>query len=90
MPTYEYECADCAETYDVVQRMIDPPLKSCLKCGGTRVRKRLSIPTILVRRSQPSAFERETQGSGPFTIDATVPCDFRHPRMGFRLTKRQP
>lgn len=82
MPIYEYECADCGKSYDVLQRMSDPPLHSCVKCGGDHVTKRLSVPTIIVRRSAPTVAE----GTGGITIDA-VPDDFRHPRLGVATSR---
>jgi putative FmdB family regulatory protein len=33
MPTYEYECKSCGHTFDVFQRMSDPPLTNCPQCG---------------------------------------------------------
>ena len=34
MPTYEYECKKCNDTFDVFQNMSDKPLKKCPECGG--------------------------------------------------------
>jgi len=31
MPTYEYECAKCRKTFELVQSMKDNPLKTCPK-----------------------------------------------------------
>jgi putative FmdB family regulatory protein len=33
MPTYEYECTECHHHFDAVQKMADPPLKECPRCG---------------------------------------------------------
>jgi putative FmdB family regulatory protein len=41
MPTYEYECVECAHRFDVFQSIKDAPLDTCKKCGG-RVRKLIS------------------------------------------------
>ena len=35
MPTYEYECTTCRHHFDAVQKMADPPLKECPKCGNS-------------------------------------------------------
>ena len=35
MPIYEYRCDECGDSFDVLQRMIDDPLVTCKKCGGT-------------------------------------------------------
>jgi putative FmdB family regulatory protein len=34
MPTYEYECRKCGEAFEYFQRMSDPPMSVCEKCGG--------------------------------------------------------
>ncbi|MDT8395045.1 MAG: FmdB family zinc ribbon protein [bacterium] len=34
MPTYEYRCGKCKETFEIVQRITADPLDGCLKCGG--------------------------------------------------------
>ncbi len=34
MPTYDYECAKCGDTFEYFQKMTDLPLEKCPKCGG--------------------------------------------------------
>ena len=34
MPTYEYECTECGQKFDVFQKMTDSFLKECPKCKG--------------------------------------------------------
>jgi putative FmdB family regulatory protein len=34
MPIYEYECAKCGKTIEVIQKMSDKPLKKHEGCGG--------------------------------------------------------
>lgn len=34
MPIYEYECAKCGETIEVIQKFSDKPLKKHQGCGG--------------------------------------------------------
>lgn len=34
MPTYEYVCKSCGETFDVYQSFSDKPLKKHKSCGG--------------------------------------------------------
>lgn len=33
MPTYEYECLECKNRFEVFQSMNDAPVKDCVKCG---------------------------------------------------------
>ncbi len=34
MPTYEYKCLECGYRFDAFQKMTDPHLETCPKCGG--------------------------------------------------------
>ena len=34
MPTYEYKCLKCMEVFEVFQKMSDPPIEKCPKCGS--------------------------------------------------------
>jgi putative FmdB family regulatory protein len=34
MPIYEYNCAKCGKTFEIIQKMSDNPLKTHAKCGG--------------------------------------------------------
>ncbi|TYT75060.1 FmdB family zinc ribbon protein [Desulfobotulus mexicanus] len=45
MPIYEYECAQCGQVMDVLQKISDPPLTTCQGCGGS-VRKVMSQTTF--------------------------------------------
>ncbi len=38
MPTYSYQCTECADRFDVVQAFTDDALTKCEKCSG-RLRK---------------------------------------------------
>jgi putative FmdB family regulatory protein len=35
MPIYEYQCAKCGKTIEVIQKMSDKPLKKHEQCGGS-------------------------------------------------------
>jgi putative FmdB family regulatory protein len=39
MPTYEYTCQQCGETFEVFQSMKDAPLKTCPRCKKGRVKR---------------------------------------------------
>ncbi len=34
MPLYEYKCSSCGETFEVIQKFSDAPVKLHEKCGG--------------------------------------------------------
>ena len=35
MPIYEYQCENCGETAEVLQKFSDAPLSQCPACGGS-------------------------------------------------------
>jgi len=41
MPIYEYECDKCQEAFEISQKISEPPLTACPKCGSP-VRKLIS------------------------------------------------
>jgi putative FmdB family regulatory protein len=34
MPIYEYECRKCRQRHEIMQKMSDSPLTTCVVCGG--------------------------------------------------------
>ncbi|TAN35739.1 MAG: zinc ribbon domain-containing protein [Verrucomicrobia bacterium] len=49
MPTYEYECAQCADHFEKFQSIKAAPLKKCPQCGG-RVRRLIGTGAGLLFR----------------------------------------
>jgi len=45
MPIYEYQCLECLERTEVMQRVSDAPLTTCEKCGGS-LKKLISAPAF--------------------------------------------
>ena len=56
MPIYEYRCPE-GHTFELFQRMTDPPPPACEVCGASPVTKVLSSPAI------------HFKGSGFYTTD---------------------
>lgn len=50
MPIYEYQCSKCSERHEIIQRISDPPLEHCPKCGGD-MKKLFSSPAIQFKGS---------------------------------------
>lgn len=50
MPLYEYKCLNCGSSLEVLQKVHEPPLKKCPKCGGL-LKKVLSPPAIQFKGS---------------------------------------
>jgi putative FmdB family regulatory protein len=47
VPTYEYECGACHRTFEIRQRISEPPLTTCDVCGGPVHRLISAAPFIL-------------------------------------------
>lgn len=45
MPIYEYQCEECEQRTEAIQRLDDPPLEQCPHCGGS-LRKLMSAPAF--------------------------------------------
>lgn len=50
MPLYEYQCTDCGERVEIIQRLSDPPPAHCAKCNG-EMKKLVSAPAIQFKGS---------------------------------------
>jgi putative FmdB family regulatory protein len=50
MPIYEYQCTQCNERHETIQRFSDPPLSECPSCGGA-MKKLPSSPAIQFKGS---------------------------------------
>jgi putative FmdB family regulatory protein len=47
VPTYEYECPKCPRVFEVKQRITEPMLVACDRCGGPIHRLLSAAPFIL-------------------------------------------
>ncbi|MFL6417055.1 MAG: FmdB family zinc ribbon protein [Bryobacteraceae bacterium] len=50
MPLYEYECENCGDLFEVIQKFADEPLTMHEKCGG-KVHRILSAPALQFKGS---------------------------------------
>ncbi len=79
MPLYEYKCDSCGATFEVIQRVSDPPIRTCRACGGP-VHKVLSPPAIQFRgagwyvtdyaRKGKTEAEKPSEGKTPSPQDS--------------------
>ncbi len=79
MPIYEYQardgaasCAHCAQPFECLQRVSDPPLDKCPECGSPVV-KVFSVPSVgnsktsLDRRAKEAGFTKlQRLGKGEY------------------------
>ena len=48
MPIYEYDCSQCHQTSDALQKVNDPPPETCPHCGARNTLSRLLSRTSFV------------------------------------------
>lgn len=51
MPTYEYECPDCGNVFEEVQKITAPALTDCPKCQGKHVHRIISATAFHLKGS---------------------------------------
>lgn len=50
MPLYEYQCKKCQHRFEKIQKVSDPKIKKCPKCGG-QVEQLLHAPAVQFKGS---------------------------------------
>jgi putative FmdB family regulatory protein len=78
MPLYEYQCSQCEERVEIIQKISDPPYAHCPKCGG-EMKKLFSAPAIQFKgtgwyktdyASKPAPSAAKSESSGESKSDA--------------------
>lgn len=89
MPTYEYECTQCAYTFEAFQKMTDPPLTTCPKCKK-QLRRLISSGIGVIfkgsgfyatdyRKSAKAANSDTPQPACPKASEGCKGCSAAHP-----------
>ncbi len=63
MPTYEYECLECKNRFEVFQSINDEPVMKCEKCSG-KVRKLFGTAGIIFKGSGFYVNDYKKSGDG--------------------------
>ena len=69
MPLYEYRCAKCAETFEVMRKFSDPPLIEHEGCGGV-LERLLSAPAFQLKGTGWYATDYAKSGAKAAAPDA--------------------
>ena len=51
MPIYEYHCNACDHEFEVMQKITDPPIRKCEKCGRLKAKKMISQSSFVLKGS---------------------------------------
>ncbi|WNI15893.1 FmdB family zinc ribbon protein [Actinacidiphila sp. ITFR-21] len=68
MPTYQYQCTECGEALEAVQKFTDDALTECPNCGG-RLRKVFSAVGVVFKGS--GFYRTDSRGSSSSSAPAT-------------------
>jgi len=49
MPIYEYECIECGQHHEALQKMSDAPLTQCPACGQEKLKKLVSAASFRLK-----------------------------------------
>ena len=69
MPIYEYQCKQCNERHEIIQKFSDAPLTHCPKCGS-EMKKLFSSPAIQFKGSGFYKTDYASSGSGSSKSDS--------------------
>jgi putative FmdB family regulatory protein len=72
VPTYVYQCRDCQDRLEVVQKMSDAPLQECGSCGG-HLRRVLFPPAVVYKGS--GFYTTDYKNGGRKTDSETAPAE---------------
>jgi putative FmdB family regulatory protein len=64
MPLYEYKCASCGKTFEVIQKFADEPLMTHPECGGV-VERLFSAPAFHLKGTGWYATDYAKKSNGP-------------------------
>ncbi|AIR98894.1 FmdB family zinc ribbon protein [Streptomyces glaucescens] len=68
MPTYQYQCTECGEGLEAVQKFTDDALTECPSCGG-RLKKVFSAVGIVFKGS--GFYRNDSRGSSSSSSPAS-------------------
>lgn len=68
MPTYQYQCTECGQGLEAVQKFTDDALTECPNCGG-RLKKVFSAVGIVFKGS--GFYRNDSRGSSSSSSPAT-------------------
>ncbi|MFE2536742.1 FmdB family zinc ribbon protein [Streptomyces sp. NPDC059371] len=70
MPTYQYQCTECGEGLEAVQKFTDDALTECPNCSG-RLKKVFSAVGIVFKGS--GFYRNDSRGSSSSSAPASKP-----------------
>lgn len=81
MPTYEYRCSDCTNSFEIVQKFSEAALTECPECDG-QLRKVFSAVGVVFKGSGFYATDNRTKGSTNAASSSSTTSDAKAPATG--------
>jgi putative FmdB family regulatory protein len=81
MPIYEFQCSQCKERHEVIQRFSDAPMTHCPSCGGD-MKKLPSSPAIQFKGSGFYKTDYASASSSPPKGDSESKSDSKSDSKG--------
>lgn len=78
MPLYEYQCDECGQRFEVIQKFSDPAVDVCRKCGKGPVRRLISSPAIQFKGSGWYITDYAQKSKGDSEKSASTPASSDH------------
>jgi len=78
MPTYEYACKACGHEWEEIQKMSDPPLEVCEKCGKSTAQRLISQGNFILKGGgwyTTGGYGSKSTKSEPTKSEPTKPTD---------------
>ena len=73
MPIYEYQCQDCNNQLEVLQKINDAPLEDCPACGKASLKKKISAAAFRLKGSGWYETDFKTSGKKNLASDDKSP-----------------
>ncbi len=70
MPIYEYRCSSCGHQQEFLQKVSDPQLTTCTKCGKPDFSKMLTAAGFQLKGSGWYATDFKSKGTAPKASEA--------------------
>lgn len=84
MPTYEYGCTACGDQWEELQRITEPPIEVCPKCGKNTAQRLISAGTGFILKgggwysdlySSAKGGTKKTDANGTTSSDSSGKAD---------------
>lgn len=82
MPTYWYRCQTCHHEFEEFQKMSDPPVRDCPKCGGVVMRVITGGTGLIFKGSgfyitdyRKESYKKDSNSDSSSSSTSTPPAD---------------